>query len=245
MVEYFLTICGDPDVGLDYLVDLLEQLEARNFDTRRQRAGARFDSSKGPLYFGGDDADDDEADSADEGTPASSGSQARSQFRSRSSRRSRSRPAPRAAAPSTPGTAAPAAPPPPKEEEEDSQRGAASPEQQEDVDYSPDADYQAASSGTARPAPPDTFDDSASCESWTPDTPWACFYHTVQNALVDSRSTLGWSTSPASLTDTICSVAKMEVRHTGAPPATQDPWPAEQDLRMVLFCVTSAKEAPS
>jgi hypothetical protein len=47
--EFFLVVCGDPQVSAPWLAQQIKKLETQGFDATRQRAGARFDSNHGPL----------------------------------------------------------------------------------------------------------------------------------------------------------------------------------------------------
>ena len=54
--EFFLVVCGDPEVSAPWLARQIHNLEARNFDVQRSRAGAQFDTNQRPALVFDEDS---------------------------------------------------------------------------------------------------------------------------------------------------------------------------------------------
>ena len=94
--EYFLTVRGDPEISAVWLANQIEALETRTGEeASRQRAGARFDTARGPVLAAVDS--EEESENEDQGhkdasaAPAPSSKSSYSRPRSRSSRGSHAR----------------------------------------------------------------------------------------------------------------------------------------------------------
>ena len=96
--EYFLTVRGDPEISAVWLANQIEALETRtNQEALRQRAGARFDTARGPVLAlvesEGESENEDENQQDAPAAPAASSKSSHSRPRSRSSRGSHALPA--------------------------------------------------------------------------------------------------------------------------------------------------------
>ena len=214
-------MCGDPQVSAPWLAQEIKKLEAQGFDARRQRAGARFDSNRGPLLVPLSRQFEDTLQGPPT-RPPELNSCSRSRSRSQD-RFPRGRPSCKV------GVL-------PLERMDDEEKPR------------PSSKKLAIHEGTAEPAqqtspdsqqvssPPSTSDLAIS-----PASSWQLFYRAAQDGLSNCRSCLSWESSPHSLADSLTSIEDwLGLLDPDKPPVEAPaPWHDSERLQEVLFCVTS------
>ena len=219
--EFFLIVCGDPQVSAPWLAQQIKKLETQGFDARRQRAGARFDSNHGPLLVPLARPFEDSLDAIPTRSPELNSS---SRSRSRSRRRlPRGRPSCKV------GVL-------PLELADEENR--ARPSRKKSLIHE----------GTAEPAreisanfQQGSSQSSISDLAASPASSWQLFFRAAQDGIANCRSCLSWESSPHNLADALASVEDwLGLLNPDEPPAEAPAlWHDSERLQEVLFCISS------
>ena len=213
--EFFLVVCGDPKVSAPWLAWQIHNLEARNFDVQRSRAGAQFDTNERPvLVF------DKNSHSYQENA-----CQPPRRFPKQAASRSRSRKVHQTG-------------------RQRLSRASKSPVSSPAHDGENRVHDKVNGTILSAPASSELVSEEhgqLDIENEENKSSWQLFYRSAQHALLESRACLGWASNPPDLVDTLASAEDwLNLLDPDLPsPEAAAPWKESEELLEVVFCITS------